>query len=110
MLAVPRALLRSSAAAAALRVAAPRAVAGAPAAKPRARSFAAASKVVKTLSAEIKHEEEQYEQAKEIKAFLKKSDFKMVEKDGDVNMMLEKSLGGDRLVRIEWQLTSPFDP
>jgi len=61
------------------------------------------------LQAEIKHEEEQYEQAKEIKAFLKKSDFKMVEKEGDVNMMLEKELG-DRVVRIEWQLTSPFDP
>jgi len=75
----------------------------------RALASAAASKVVKTLQAEIKHEEEQYEQAKEIKAFLKKSDFKMVEKEGDVNMMLEKETG-DKVVRIEWQLTSPFDP
>jgi len=75
----------------------------------RAFANAAASKVVNILQGEIKHEEEQYEQAKEMKAFLKKTDFKMVEKEGDVNMALEKELG-DKVVRIEWQLTSPFDP
>jgi len=79
--------------------------------RPPARGFAgaAASKVMKTLQAEVKHEEEQYEQAKEIKKFLKSSDFKLVETEGDVNMMLERELG-DKMVRIEWQLTSPFDP
>jgi len=76
-----------------------------------ARSFsgAAASKVVKSLAAELKHEQEQYEQAKEIQSFLKTSSFKLVETDGDVNMALEKELEG-KLVRIEWQLTNPFDP
>merc|ERR1719291_25823 len=75
-----------------------------------ARAFSgAAGKVIKVLQAEIKHEEEQYEQAKEIKAFLKKSEFKLVETDGDVNVTLEREVG-DRVVRIEWQLTSPFDP
>jgi len=65
--------------------------------------------VVKTLQAEIKHEEEQYEQAKEIKSFLDKSDFKLLDTEGDVNMMLERDVG-DKRVTIEWQLTSPFDP
>jgi complement component 1 Q subcomponent-binding protein len=78
----------------------------------QARHFsaaAAASKVAKTLAAEIKHEQEQYEQAKEIKSFLIGSPFKLVETDGDVNVALERDLGG-KAVRIEWQLTSPFDP
>merc|ERR1719284_1032405 len=74
------------------------------------RAFAsAAGKVVQTLQAEIKHEEEQYEQAKEIKTFLEKSDFKLLDTEGDVNMMLERDVG-DKRVTIEWQLTSPFDP
>merc|ERR1712072_1367572 len=61
------------------------------------------------LQAEVKHEEEQYEQSKELKAFLKNSPFTFIETDGDVNMMLERELG-DKVVRIEWQLASPFDP
>jgi len=73
------------------------------------RRFSAASNAVKVLASEIKHEEEQYEQAKEIKSFLKNSPFKLVELPGDVNMALERELG-DQTVRIEWQLTSPFDP
>lgn len=64
--------------------------------------------MVKTLQAEIKHEEEQYEQAKEIKKFMKTTDFKFVEAEGDVNMALRREIG-DRIVQIEWQLTSPFD-
>merc|ERR1739848_629756 len=55
------------------------------------------------------HEEEQYEQAKEIKKFLKNSEFKLVDTEGDVNVMLEREVG-DKVTRIEWQLTSPFDP
>merc|ERR1712194_855752 len=70
---------------------------------------AAAGKDTKTLDAEIKHEDEQYEQAKEIKAFLKKSDFKLVETDGDVNLALERAMG-EKTVKIEWQLSSPFSP
>merc|ERR1719410_1783491 len=76
---------------------------------PKAFSSAAASKVVKTLTAEIKHEDEQYEQAKEIKGFLKKTDFKLADVEGDVNLALERALG-DKVVRIEWQLSSPFHP
>merc|ERR1719343_1586475 len=75
------------------------------------RTFASAAgtKVLKTIQAEIKHEEEQYEQAKEVKAFLKSTPFKLVEVDGDCNMALERDIG-DKVVRVEWQLTSPFDP
>eukprot|EP00927_Polykrikos_kofoidii_P014718 TRINITY_DN164_c0_g1_i1.p1 TRINITY_DN164_c0_g1~~TRINITY_DN164_c0_g1_i1.p1 ORF type:complete len:260 (+),score=52.95 TRINITY_DN164_c0_g1_i1:69-782(+) len=76
------------------------------------RFFAASTagaKVAKVLQAEVKHEDEQYEQAKEIKAFLRNSDFKLAETDGDVNMSLSREVGG-RVVQIEWQLTSPFDP
>mmetsp|Transcript_10206 Transcript_10206/g.16585 ORF Transcript_10206/g.16585 Transcript_10206/m.16585 type:complete len:241 (-) Transcript_10206:30-752(-) len=78
---------------------------------PQARGFAsaAASKVAKTLQSEIKHESEQYEQPKEIKSFLKETDFKFIEKDGDVNMALERSVA-EKVVRIEWQLSSPYSP
>lgn len=76
-----------------------------------AKSFAssAASKVAKMLQSEIKHEEEQYEQAKEIKSFLTKSDFALEDSEGDVSMVLQRHMG-DKVVKIEWQLTSPFDP
>eukprot|EP00931_Biecheleriopsis_adriatica_P081556 TRINITY_DN54898_c0_g1_i1.p1 TRINITY_DN54898_c0_g1~~TRINITY_DN54898_c0_g1_i1.p1 ORF type:complete len:257 (+),score=78.13 TRINITY_DN54898_c0_g1_i1:2-772(+) len=74
------------------------------------RCFSAGgAKVAKVLESELKHEEEQYEQAKEIKSFLKNSPFKLVEADGDVNMALEREIG-DKTVRIEFQLTSPFSP
>lgn len=72
-------------------------------------SSAVSTKVAQTLQGEIKHEEESYQQAKEIQDFLKNSDFKFVDTDGDVNMMLERSVGNKK-VNIEWQLTSPFDP
>jgi len=75
----------------------------------RGISAAASSKAAKVLGAELKHESEQYEQAQEIKSFLKTSPFKLVQADGDVNMALERELG-DKSVRIEWQLTSPFNP
>lgn len=77
---------------------------------PACRAFASGgAKVAKALEAEIKHEKEAYEQSKEIKNFLKSSPFKFVEADGDVNMALERD-AGDKVVRIEWQLSSPFDP
>lgn len=75
----------------------------------RSITAAASSNVAKMLQAELKHEEGQYEQAKEIKSFLKSSPFKLVDNDGDVNMALEREVG-DKIVRVEWQLTSPFDP
>jgi len=76
---------------------------------PRAFASTATDKIVKTLRAEIKHEDENPEEDKKIKAFLKNSSWKLVEADGDVNMMLERE-SGNRTVQIEWQLTSPFDP
>merc|ERR1712217_589380 len=72
-------------------------------------SAAATSKVAKIIQAELKHEDTNYEQAKEIKLFLKNTPFKLVEGEGDVNMALERD-AGDNVVRIEWQLSSPFDP
>lgn len=72
-------------------------------------SSTAGGKVAKVLGQEIQHEEEQYEQAKEIKKFLKDTPFKLEEGDGDVNMSLARELGGNT-IRIEWQLSSPFDP
>jgi len=78
---------------------------------PEARSFAsaAAQKVSQTLQAELKHENEQYAAPKEIQEFMKNGDWKFIEEDGDVNMALERSVG-EKVVRIEWQLTSPFAP
>eukprot|EP00438_Fugacium_kawagutii_P015963 Skav227100 [mRNA] locus=scaffold199:79975:97107:+ [translate_table: standard] len=75
----------------------------------RCFSLSSAAKVAKDLQAEIGHEKEQYQQAKEIKKFLESSNFKFNEKEGDVNMSLEQEVG-DKLVKVEWQLTSPFDP
>merc|ERR1719293_196903 len=76
---------------------------------PRTFASGAAGKVVKTLDAEIKHEDEQYEQPKELQAFLKNSDFKLADTEGDVNLVLERTVG-DKVVRIEWQLSGPFSP
>lgn len=74
------------------------------------RAFsAAASKVAKVLESEMKHEQEQYEQPKEVKNFLKSGTWKLVEADGDVNMAIEREVGG-KTVKIEFQLTSPFAP
>jgi len=68
----------------------------------------AGSKVSHTLQAEIKHEDEQYEVDKEIKKFLDASSFKLADTPGDVNMCLERE-AGDKVVRVEWQLTGAFD-
>jgi len=77
----------------------------------KAKGFATASstKIAKVLAGEIKHEQGQHEEPKEIKKFKASTDFKFVETGGDVNMALEKEVG-DRRIRIEWQLTNPFDP
>mmetsp|Transcript_3089 Transcript_3089/g.8479 ORF Transcript_3089/g.8479 Transcript_3089/m.8479 type:complete len:244 (-) Transcript_3089:88-819(-) len=75
----------------------------------RCISAAAAEKVSKVLSAELKHEEEQYEQPKEIKDFLKATNFTFVESNGDVNMALERTVG-EKTVRIEWQIATPYNP
>merc|ERR1719343_916431 len=76
---------------------------------PKAFSRSVASKVVKTLEAEIQHEQDQYEQPKEVKAFLKKTKFKFADAEGDVNLALEQVVD-DRTVRVEWQLSAPSLP
>ena len=68
----------------------------------------AGTNTVKVLDAEIGHEKEQYEQAKEITKFLKDGPYKLEESEGDVNMSLVRELDG-KIVRIEWQLSSPFE-
>eukprot|EP00930_Biecheleria_cincta_P105209 TRINITY_DN977_c0_g5_i1.p1 TRINITY_DN977_c0_g5~~TRINITY_DN977_c0_g5_i1.p1 ORF type:complete len:244 (-),score=62.08 TRINITY_DN977_c0_g5_i1:196-870(-) len=74
------------------------------------RTFSSAGgKVIKVLESELKHEEEQYEQPKEIKNFLKSGTWKLVEAEGDVNMVLEREVGG-KTVKIEFQLASPMMP
>lgn len=75
----------------------------------RAISNAASGKVAKVISAELQHEEGNYEQAKEIQSFLKSTPFKLVDKPADVNMVLEREMDG-KVVKIEWQLMPPFDP
>eukprot|EP00930_Biecheleria_cincta_P105208 TRINITY_DN977_c0_g3_i1.p1 TRINITY_DN977_c0_g3~~TRINITY_DN977_c0_g3_i1.p1 ORF type:complete len:251 (-),score=68.28 TRINITY_DN977_c0_g3_i1:99-773(-) len=73
------------------------------------RSFSSSQKVLKVLESELKHEEEQYEQPKEIKNFLKNGSWRLAESDGDVNMALEQEVGG-KTVKIEFQLASPMMP
>jgi len=74
------------------------------------RAFSSAGgKLTKVLLAEIKHEVDQYEQPQEIKNFLKSCPFELVDAVGDVNMSLKREVGG-KIVQIEWQLSSPFDP
>eukprot|EP00927_Polykrikos_kofoidii_P058396 TRINITY_DN5289_c0_g1_i1.p1 TRINITY_DN5289_c0_g1~~TRINITY_DN5289_c0_g1_i1.p1 ORF type:complete len:233 (+),score=45.49 TRINITY_DN5289_c0_g1_i1:52-750(+) len=77
-----------------------------PAVADRHISSAAATSVAKALQAELKHETDNYDQPSETKKFLKSSPLKFVEKDGDVNLCLEGDMG-DKVVRIEWQLSSP---
>ena len=67
----------------------------------RAFATTASGKISKVVQAEIKHEEENYEQSKDIKVFLSNSKFKFINTAGDVNMALEKTLG-EKTVRIEW--------
>ncbi|CAK0813798.1 unnamed protein product [Prorocentrum cordatum] len=85
--------------------------AGAPVRVTAARAFSgkAGAKVCKVIEQELKHEEENYEQAKEIKAFLASSPFKLVDEPGNVNMVLEREMDG-KVVKIEWQLMPPYDP
>merc|ERR1719343_1051826 len=105
--AVGTALRRAAAPAAAL----PARTGGAPLRVLAARAFSgkAAGKVSKVIDQELKHEEENYEQAKEIKTFLASSPFKLVDEPGNVNMVLQREID-DKVVKIEWQLMPPYDP
>ncbi|KAK2196047.1 bifunctional Mitochondrial glycoprotein superfamily/Mitochondrial glycoprotein [Babesia duncani] len=73
------------------------------------RSFS--TEVVKALDVikgEIHHENANYEAPTTVKTFLSKSDWKLIEKDGDVNMTLERT-AGDKKVTVDFQLVSPFE-
>ena len=65
--------------------------------------------MLNVLQAEIKHEKEQYESPVELKKFLQDGPWKMEDVNGDVNMALLRTVDG-KTVKIEWQLSSPFDP
>lgn len=56
-------------------------------------SMEASGKVAKVLAAELKHEEEEDEQANGIKNFLKDSKLEFLETRGDVNMALQREVG-----------------
>lgn len=65
-------------------------------------------KLLQVVQGEIHHETSNYESPNLVKDFLSKSGWKFVEKDGDVNMTLEKKVG-DLSVTVDFQLVSPFE-
>ncbi|KAK1444880.1 hypothetical protein BgAZ_107860 [Babesia gibsoni] len=73
------------------------------------RGFSAESqKLLQLIHGEINHENSNYEPPSNIKTFLEKKDWKFVEKDGDINMTLEKEVEGKK-VTVDFQLVSPFE-
>ena len=69
---------------------------------------AVADKLSKALNAELREEQDQYEQPSVIQTFLRETDWKLTEKDGEINMKLQRQLNGKN-VTVEWQLVSPFN-
>nr|BAN65405.1 conserved hypothetical protein [Babesia bovis] len=62
------------------------------------RGFSAESEKLRELvQGEIQHENSNYESPANIKTFLEKNDWNFVEKDGDINMTLEKTVDGTLL-------------
>ncbi|GIX62213.1 mitochondrial acidic protein MAM33, putative [Babesia caballi] len=75
----------------------------------QSRAFSAESaKLLQLVQGEIQHENSNYEAPATIKTFLEKSDWKFIEKDGDINMSLEKTVEGKK-VTVDFQLVSPFE-
>lgn len=73
------------------------------------RTFSAESeKLLQLIHGEIHHENSNYESPSNIKSFLEKKDWTFVEKDGDINMTLEKTVEGKK-VTVDFQLVSPFE-
>ncbi|EDO07793.1 Mitochondrial glycofamily protein [Babesia bovis T2Bo] len=73
------------------------------------RGFSAESEKLRELvQGEIQHENSNYESPANIKTFLEKNDWNFVEKDGDINMTLEKTVDGKK-VTVDFQLVSPFE-
>ncbi|CDR96455.1 Mitochondrial glycoprotein, putative [Babesia bigemina] len=73
------------------------------------RTFSAESEKLRQLvQGEIQHENSNYESPANIKTFLEKNEWKFIEKEGDVNMTLEKTVDGKK-VTVDFQLVSPFE-
>lgn len=74
------------------------------------RNFSLASPAVKKLAtkiaSEVKYENENYEKPTSPVP----AGWSFIEKPGDVNLCLEKSFGDKSQCKIEWQLSSPYDP
>eukprot|EP00921_Rhytidocystis_pertsovi_P005315 GHVQ01009181.1.p1 GENE.GHVQ01009181.1~~GHVQ01009181.1.p1 ORF type:complete len:261 (-),score=60.44 GHVQ01009181.1:3144-3926(-) len=65
-------------------------------------------KLLQVIQGEIGHETQSYEAPSNIDEFLKKSEWKLQEKSGDVNMTLTRDYNGKKVV-VEFQLVSPFE-
>ncbi|GFE52884.1 mitochondrial glyco domain containing protein [Babesia ovis] len=73
------------------------------------RAFSAESEKLRQLvQGEIQHENSNYESPANIKTFLERNEWKFIEKDGDINMTLEKTVDGKK-VTVDFQLVSPFE-
>jgi len=79
------------------------------AAIPLRRCFsAAAAQLKQTLTKELKYEQENYQRPGVVSDFMAKDNWSFVEKEGDVNMSLKKTVDNKDVV-IEWQLSAPTD-
>ncbi|CAD7929568.1 unnamed protein product [Amoebophrya sp. A120] len=71
----------------------------------RAFSSAAVKKLQTGLAQELQHEKDNYEKPAELSKV--PAGWNFTEDAGNVNMKLEKTLAGDRVCKVEWQLVSP---
>eukprot|EP00386_Alphamonas_edax_P009237 GDKI01030418.1.p2 GENE.GDKI01030418.1~~GDKI01030418.1.p2 ORF type:complete len:251 (+),score=100.69 GDKI01030418.1:55-753(+) len=86
-----------------------RSVVPAAAAGVQRRFFSAeGQKLLKTITAEVRHEQSNYEKPDIIKTFVEKNEWKFEEKDSDVNMVLVKETKDGYKVSVDFQLTSPI--
>jgi complement component 1 Q subcomponent-binding protein len=75
-----------------------------------APALSTTQKLVKVLNSELAQEQDQYEQPSYVQQFLKENpEWSLQDEAGDVNMKLSRETGG-KLVTVEWQLVSPFNP
>jgi len=63
---------------------------------------------VQLLQSELQHETSNYQDNAEVKKFLASGEWKLEEKEGDVNMVVTRTTQGKK-VTVEFQLVSPFE-
>lgn len=63
------------------------------------------AKLSKGLDSELQYEKENYQKPEQM---TKLQGWKATDAPGDVNLALEKTVG-EKVVKVEWQLTPPFD-